>query len=239
MKKALLICLALFAFAASAYSQSFTFTRVGPDTTHLSYDHYESVGKVTNTGTSNINIRFVRTQNSIPSGWTSSICYGLCYADFIDTVPMNNQPPVTIAAGTFDTMNVTWYSPYNGVGTVKIRAINVNNPSQFAEANFYGMGRTTAITPISSIVKGFELKQNYPNPFNPTTNINFSIPKSQNVSLKIYDMMGREVAELVNQFMQAGEYKADFSAANLSSGVYYYALKTDEFTSTKSMMLVK
>jgi hypothetical protein len=52
-------------------------------------------------------------------------------------------------------------------------------------------------------------------------------------------MMGREVADLVNQFMQAGEYRADFSGANLSSGVYYYTLKTDEFSSIKSMVLVK
>ncbi|CAF3743568.1 unnamed protein product [Rotaria sp. Silwood1] len=174
---------------------------------------------------------------TLPTGWAADMCYGLCYVN-TEIIPINGT--VDIDAGVADsTFEVTWTTAVAGVGTQTVRLYNNDNPSQYREVTFYLRATTTGITPISSTVKSFELKQNYPNPFNPATNINFSIPKSQNVSLKVYDMMGREVAELVNQFMQAGEYRADFSGANLSSGVYYYALKTDEFTSTKSMMLVK
>jgi hypothetical protein len=85
----------------------------------------------------------------------------------------------------------------------------------------------------------FELNQNYPNPFNPVTKINFAIPKTSFVSLKIYNMLGREVATLVSDTKVAGYYSIDFSAADLSSGVYYYRLESDGFTDVKKMMLVK
>jgi len=85
----------------------------------------------------------------------------------------------------------------------------------------------------------FSLHQNYPNPFNPVTNIKFSIPKSGNVSLKVYDILGREVAELVDEFKPQGNYLVDFNASFLSSGVYFYRLETSEFTEVKKMVLVK
>lgn len=242
MKKALFIFLAVFAFATGAYSQSFQFVKIGPDTAIYTGEEPNATytfAYMKNTGTSNLQLRLQRTFNSLAPGWTSSLCYGLCYADFIDVIPPPPDDPIILAPGQQDTMDVTWYVPNNGISTAKVRLFNVNNTSEFIERTFTVRRGTVGITPINSVVKNFELKQNYPNPFNPTTNINFSIPKNQNVSLKVYDMMGREVAELVNQFMQAGEYKADFNASNLTSGVYYYALKTDEFTSTKSMVLVK
>lgn len=86
---------------------------------------------------------------------------------------------------------------------------------------------------------GFNLYQNYPNPFNPETNIKFDIAKSDYVSLKVYDMQGREVANLVNEKMSAGSYSVRFNAASLSSGVYYYSLKTAGNTITNKMLLVK
>jgi hypothetical protein len=85
----------------------------------------------------------------------------------------------------------------------------------------------------------YDLSQNYPNPFNPTTNINFELPFDGKVSLKIFDMTGREVASLVNEVKTAGYYSINFNASNLSSGVYFYNLKTDNFTMTKKMMLIK
>ena len=87
--------------------------------------------------------------------------------------------------------------------------------------------------------ESFSLSQNYPNPFNPITNIKFDIPKSGNVSLKVFDITGKEVAELVNENMQAGSYNYDFDAANLSSGVYYYRLTSGSYTNIKKMILVK
>ncbi len=83
------------------------------------------------------------------------------------------------------------------------------------------------------------LHQNYPNPFNPTTNIQFDLPKDGFVSLKIYEISGREVATLVNEFRNAGSYLAGFNASHLSSGVYFYTIKAGSFEETKRMVLIK
>ncbi len=85
----------------------------------------------------------------------------------------------------------------------------------------------------------YHLYQNYPNPFNPVTTINFALPKSTFVTLKVYDILGKQVAELVNGTLKAGKFSVDFKGENLSSGVYIYKLESSEFTSTKSMILTK
>ncbi|MCK7524649.1 MAG: T9SS type A sorting domain-containing protein [Ignavibacteriales bacterium] len=87
----------------------------------------------------------------------------------------------------------------------------------------------------------FELNQNYPNPFNPSTVIEFKLPVGSNVSLKIFDVTGKEVVSLLNDFREAGNHKVNFEASkySLSSGVYFYTLSANEFTQTKSMILLK
>jgi C1A family cysteine protease len=85
----------------------------------------------------------------------------------------------------------------------------------------------------------YSLEQNYPNPFNPSTEIKFSIPQTTNVTLKVFDVMGREVATLIDEQMEAGKHSAVFNAANLSSGVYYYTIITESFIQTKKMLLLK
>lgn len=89
------------------------------------------------------------------------------------------------------------------------------------------------------IPKEFKLEQNYPNPFNPTTNIKYSVPKNGNVSLKVYDALGNEVTTIIDGFMKAGVYNAEFNGTNLSSGIYFYILKTSEFSSAKKMAIIK
>ena len=91
----------------------------------------------------------------------------------------------------------------------------------------------------NEIPNAYRLEQNYPNPFNPVTNIAFSIPKAGNVKLIVYDMLGREVVALVNEFKQSGNYSVDFDASNLSSGVYLYKIEAGDFKDTKKMMLIK
>jgi photosystem II stability/assembly factor-like uncharacterized protein len=91
----------------------------------------------------------------------------------------------------------------------------------------------------SQVPDNFNLSQNYPNPFNPTTNINFTVPKSGNVKMTVYDINGREISELVNQVMTPGSYKVDFVGSSLSSGIYYYTMTSGDFIETKKMMLVK
>jgi len=85
----------------------------------------------------------------------------------------------------------------------------------------------------------FNLSQNYPNPFNPVTKINFEIPKDVYVTLKVYDISGREVKSLVNDIRTAGYHTVEFNASNLSSGIYFYTLKAGEFSKTLKMTLIK
>jgi hypothetical protein len=86
---------------------------------------------------------------------------------------------------------------------------------------------------------GFILAQNYPNPFNPVTTVHYSLGNKQHVSLKVYDILGNEVANLVNEEKETGSYKVEFDAGNLSSGIYYYTIITDNFMQTKKMILLK
>ena len=85
----------------------------------------------------------------------------------------------------------------------------------------------------------FKLEQNYPNPFNPVTQIKFSVPLSSNVKLIVTDILGREIAILINDELAAGNYNVNFDANNLSSGVYFYTLITDNFKQSKKMILMK
>jgi len=97
-----------------------------------------------------------------------------------------------------------------------------------------GVGNQIAQIPIE-----YELSQNYPNPFNPVTNIKFAIPKDGNVSLKIYNMLGRLVDVYMDGFLKTGYYNAEIDGTKLTSGVYFYTLKADDYTDTKKMLLIK
>ncbi len=91
----------------------------------------------------------------------------------------------------------------------------------------------------NEMVLDFALEQNYPNPFNPATTINFDIPSDEFVSLKVFDVLGREVQTLVGEVMEAGSYKIPFDASKLASGVYLYKLQVGPFTATRKMLLTK
>ncbi|HZY10441.1 MAG TPA: T9SS type A sorting domain-containing protein, partial [Bacteroidota bacterium] len=92
---------------------------------------------------------------------------------------------------------------------------------------------------ISGIPDQFSLAQNFPNPFNPTTTISFQVTKSEFVSLKIFDVLGREVETLVNSVLNPGTYDVEWDADNASGGVYYYKLSTPSFSEIKKMVLAK
>ena len=89
------------------------------------------------------------------------------------------------------------------------------------------------------LANDFELKQNYPNPFNPSTRINFAIPNSSFVNLKVYDVIGNEIATLVSEEKQAGNYEIDFNATGLPGGIYFYQIKSGSFIETRKMTLLK
>ena len=99
---------------------------------------------------------------------------------------------------------------------------------------------STSVDRVNGILpEGFSLNQNYPNPFNPMTEIGFAIPASGFVSLRVFDMVGREIVTLVNRELSAGAYKASFDASGLPSGTYFYTLKAGTFVETKKMLLLK
>lgn len=93
--------------------------------------------------------------------------------------------------------------------------------------------------PNAYLPKEFQLYQNYPNPFNPITSIKFDIPKSTFVKIRMYDMLGKEVADLVNQDMEPGRYEVNWDGTNYASGVYFYRIETKDFTKVMKMILLK
>ncbi len=124
----------------------------------------------------------------------------------------------------------------------KVKAIDTqekeSNYSEEVETHIETISQITSFPEQSIIVNG-HLSANYPNPFNPSTTINYSIPKQSYVILKVYDILGKEIANLVNEEKPAGTYELNWNAVNLPSGVYFYQLKAGEFNQTKKMILMK
>ena len=105
---------------------------------------------------------------------------------------------------------------------------------------YFFPGNATAVSDERNIVPAnFILYQNYPNPFNPATTISYSLPAERKVIIKVFNLLGREVAELVNEEKGAGSYQVSFNASSLSSGVYFYRIRAGDFVQTKKMILLK
>ncbi|MFA5668477.1 MAG: phosphodiester glycosidase family protein [Balneolaceae bacterium] len=165
------------------------------------------------------------------------------YASFTEPEVMH----YTFKKGEVSGLNSTnFYFPFN------FESVNIRLPKNTTNGNIegyirlYEVGVSYGDTPVSNekesqlvLPQNVNLNQNYPNPFNPTTNISFSLPKSSNVELKVFDLLGREVQVLVNERLSSGGYHYTFDASALSSGVYFYQLKTDAGLLSKKMTLIK
>jgi alpha-tubulin suppressor-like RCC1 family protein len=121
----------------------------------------------------------------------------------------------------------------------RVSASNVGGTSAYSTAGLFTTGTLDAVDEVSALPKEFALLTNYPNPFNPSTNIKYDLPEAQNVSLKVYNILGQEVAMLVNGRQNAGYYEVTFNADRLGSGVYFYVLRAGTFTSVHKMVLLK
>ena len=146
--------------------------------------------------------------------------------------PMMKKEAVT---GGFD---VTFYSMYYYEDGVTIPLISDVN------RHVVYIAPVTQFVPITGVEDGlklhsFALDQNYPNPFNPSTLISYTLAERSNVTLKVYDVLGKEVASLVNNSQEAGTHQVTFDASNLATGLYIYTLNAGNFTSSKKMMLIK
>jgi hypothetical protein len=112
--------------------------------------------------------------------------------------------------------------------------VAIDDEDELTEGKIEELERGAAALPTD-----FALSQNYPNPFNPTTTISFALPKSSPVTLSVYNILGQEVARLVDGPMAAGAHQVTFDAANMASGIYFYRLQTDGFSEQRKMVLMK
>ena len=134
----------------------------------------------------------------------------------------------------------------NGALRVRIDSVNYDNlvvnymnVMVFENANGSIIKTPKSILQIGNLPTEFRLSQNYPNPFNPSTMINYTLPASSRVVLKVYDVLGREVRTLVDQYQAGGYYNVVFDASNLPSGLYFYRINAGTYSATKKLMLVK
>ena len=124
--------------------------------------------------------------------------------------------------------------------TVTVTGAETGGPRTHSRTFTVVVGSFTGIEPNGNAPASYNLFQNYPNPFNPSTIIYYSVPKQTLVSMKVYDLLGREIESLVNnELKQPGEYSVTFNANNLPSGVYYYKMQAGEYSDVRKMMLIK
>jgi hypothetical protein len=172
--------------------------------------------------------------NFSPFIWdgTSNILIEVCYND----ASINSNSAVTATSKP----GLTWHQYQdlpNGSGCTDLNggALQTNRPNLA-----FVLNSIIDIRQIGTEIPGtYSLKQNYPNPFNPVTKISFDIPQKAFVSLKVYDILGKEVVRLVSEEKSAGKYIIDFNASYLSSGVYFYKLEAGDFTETRRMVVLK
>jgi hypothetical protein len=145
----------------------------------------------------------------------------------------------TIVNGT--TMSNMEITEYHDLSTACSYTGFTAGTVQTARANTcFFFNAISGVNPFGNMLPTkYDLKQNYPNPFNPVTKIDYALPKQGYVTLKIYDVLGREVRTLINEVKQAGYYSVDFDASTLSSGVYFYKFESGAFSDIKRMMLIK
>ena len=180
------------------------------------------------------------TSNNSSSGWGSDMCH---------------EDPTVVLTGNYGSQSyfstnggATFFNVNSGLGgagagiMVPERGIllNMQTSSLYKMNILYSVLTSVNENTVSlNVPDRFELSQNYPNPFNPTTNIKFSIPNSGKISLKVYDRLGKEVADLADGFRNAGTYEISFDASDLTSGVYFYKLAVNDIVNTKKMTLIK
>ena len=185
----------------------------------------------------------VRTINNVPPGWSSSLCFGeLCFSSDIDSVattPDFNTPP--IASGDTLETSLHVFTDTTSIATayVQIEVGTFRNPEDRITIDFIATTDPTVSVRENGLVNTYYLFQNYPNPFNPKTRISYKINEPGLVQLKVYNILGVEVATLVNEHKNSGNHSVDFNASNLSSGVYLYSLSVNNFTQTRKMILEK
>ena len=178
--------------------------------------------------------------NSVLLNWTTATelnNFGFEIERMVQTstpYSLNKWERIGFIAGSGNSNSPKEYSftdgSLNGGSKFKYRLKQIDNDGTFSYSDEIN---------VEVIPTKFELSQNFPNPFNPSTTISFSIPNEELVSLKVYNSLGEEVVELINETKQAGNYEINFNASGLSSGIYFYKIQAGSFTQTKKMTILK
>jgi Secretion system C-terminal sorting domain len=184
----------------------------------------------------------VRTINDLPSNWQSSLCFGVnCFAPGVDSIATTPEffTPALQPGDTLITSLHVFAMMNDGTANVQLQIGTFRNPDDRTTLDFVATTNTTSVENDNDQPGEFFLSQNYPNPFNPSTNIKFGFQEAGFVTLKIYDVLGNEIAVLVNEYKQAGNYEVNFNGVQLASGTYLYTLTAGKFSETRKMILEK
>ncbi len=142
-----------------------------------------------------------------------------------------------------DDEGITWFTINGSLPYIRDFVISKNNYIYVATDRgvFMGDGNNIILSLESDILKNqiYYLSQNYPNPFNPSTKIKYNLPNDSQIQIRVFDILGRKVVDLVNEEKVAGAYEINFNASSLASGIYYYQLRAGEYVETKKMILLK
>ncbi|MCL6099388.1 MAG: T9SS type A sorting domain-containing protein [Bacteroidetes bacterium] len=175
----------------------------------------------TSTGLTNLNVRYITVSGTY-------LFVGTNNGVFLST---NN--------------GLNWTPASMGLADIDVNTLAVSGAYLFAGTSGGGIWKRLVSEMITStensrsLPSHFSIEQNYPNPFNPNTTINYSIPKESFVTIEVYDVLGREVKTIVNENKQVGNYRVEFNASNLVSGIYFYRIQAGNFTETKKLILMK
>ncbi|HTP13295.1 MAG TPA: T9SS type A sorting domain-containing protein, partial [Bacteroidota bacterium] len=216
------------------------FYQMAPDKNGIMYGHdYYSLMARTNTGWAS-----VPGPGQIPGTYYTAFSFDSSNVLFAAMEEYNYTTGRSMGRGVYRTANQGASWTYAGLDSLAVKKLISYGDTTYAITDdgifvlmaspATGVGRKSGSTPAVYV-----LFQNYPNPFNPTTAISYQLSAVSKVTLKVYDLLGREVATLVDGEVNAGKHEATFDASRLASGIYFYRLRAGNFTDTKKLVLLK
>jgi hypothetical protein len=196
---------------------------------------------ITNVSQNDQTVFIVRTINDLPVNWSSALCIDVCFASSVDSVATTltyGSTPLRPGETREVSLHISTMIS-NGTANVQLQAGAFDNPDNRIIVDFTATTLPTSVDEEGGYPSDYFLLQNYPNPFNPSTKIKFGTREAGIVNIKVYNILGVEIASLVNEYKAAGIYEVGFSNTNLSSGVYIYSLTVNNFSETRKMILEK
>ena len=187
--------------------------------------------------------RIVNFNASTRIGSTSTVA-GTFTAGLNSTLYTGADGGAYASPHSIDSAKFQWTAPASGSGTVNFYAAafqgtTSSNNGQSSRVTFAATENTTGVSGQESSPTGFQLSRNFPNPFNPTTHVTFAVPHDAHVTLRLFDASGKEVATIVDGFVQTGLHHVTIDAADLASGLYFYQLTAGTFTDVKKFLVLK